>query len=172
MATSLMRHAHGLIEPSHGSSILARVHDKQDRHLKHKSRRSAERDDKEDNLGAVVIRTASVSGAALTVGLIQGYRGSSKIGPIPGELVVGVALHGLSLSGAGKAYRSLLRAVGDGALAAGMATLGYAWGAKHRAEGKAKPAGKGGKTGVSGEEPATGGAALSDEELARFANHR
>jgi len=184
MATTLIKPPHSFLEPRRPGSVMARVGAHQDRHLRHKARRQAEASAKEsveDRLTHVALRSASVAAGGLIVGLAQGHFGTSKIGGrVPGELVVGVVLHGIAFTEIADHFhlRPTLRALGDGMFAAGAATGGYGLTAK-RADQQpsqqqqpqpAAPAKGPGMTGYP--EPASGGAALSDLELARFANRR
>jgi hypothetical protein len=181
MATTLIKPPHSFLEPRRPGSVMARVSAHQDRHLRHKARREAEASAKEsveDRLTQVALRSASVAAGGLIVGLAQGHFGTSKIGGrVPGELVVGVVLHGIAFTEIADHFhlRPTLRALGDGMFAAGAATGGYGLTAK-RADQQPQQAAPSAQTkgpGVRGyPEPESGGAALSDLELARFANRR
>ena len=186
MATTLMRTPQSFLEPRRPGSVMARVGAHQDRHLRHKARRQAEASAKEsieEKLTHVALRSASVAAGGLIVGLAQGHFGTSKIGGrVPGELVVGVVLHGIAFTEIADHFhlRPTLRALGDGMFAAGAATGGYGLAAKRsdqqQPQQQQQPAAPGGQAkgpGMTGyPEPASGGAALSDLELARFANRR
>jgi len=181
MATTLVKSPHSFVEPMrHHESVMARVGAHQDRHLRHKARRQAQSEKSGDEkLTEVAVRSATVSAGGLIVGLVQGHFGSSKLaGRVPGELVAGVILHGIAFTEIAESWnvRPVLRALGDGMFAAAAATGGYGLAAK-RADQQPRetgtPAHPGKGPSVRGyPEPETGGAALTDLELARFANRR
>jgi hypothetical protein len=187
MGTTLMKSPHSFVEPTrHHGSVMARVGAHQDRHLRHKARRETQSGKStEDRLTEVAIRSATVTAGGLLVGLAQGHFGTSKIaGRVPGELLVGVVLHGIAFTemAEGWSLRPVLRALGDGMFAAAAATGGYGLAAKradpHGSQQAAAPQPGGPLPQPKGPavrgypEPESGGAALSDLELARFANRR
>lgn len=182
MATTLVKSPHSFVEPMrHHESVMARVGAHQDRHLRHKARRQAQSEKSGDEkLTEVAVRSATVSAGGLIVGLVQGHFGSSKIaGRVPGELVAGVILHGIAFTEIAESWnvRPMLRALGDGMFAAAAATGGYGLAAKRADQPGALPQQAGASPGKGASvrgypEPETGGAALTDLELARFANRR
>ncbi len=120
---------------------------------------------KGDAMANTVIRTAEVGMGAFVMGGIQGRFGDVSIGPVPVSLGSGLLLHAAGFAGVGGKNASHLHAIGDGCLAAYLATLGTGVGADLR---------KKAVSGVSGDVntgiPGTGGGVLSDEEQAALAS--
>lgn len=121
---------------------------------------------KGDAMANTVIRTAEVGMGAFVMGGVQGRFGDVSIGPVPVSLGSGLLLHAAGFAGVGGKNASHLHAIGDGCLAAYLATLGTGVGADLRK--KAVSSGIAGdvNTGV----PGTGGGVLTDEEQAALAN--
>jgi hypothetical protein len=168
----------GSLEParSGGTTLMQKVSELQGRHLKLKGRRQANVGERE-NLWHTAGRSVGVMGGAFIVGAFQGRFGTSRLGGwLPGELLGAGVLHLVAThSMVPRPLKVALRAVADGGLAAAAQTAGFAFGEKSRKPAArpaaaAAPAGAPATPGVSGYGPQTGGAALSDEELARFAN--
>lgn len=121
---------------------------------------------KGDKMANTVIRTAEVGMGAFVMGGIQGRFGDVSIGPVPVSLGSGLLLHAAGFAGVGGRNASHLHAIGDGCLAAYLATLGTGVGADLR-----KKAVSGGVAGdVNTGIPGTGGGVLTDEEQAALAS--
>lgn len=113
-----------------------------------------------------VVRTAEVGGAAFALAYIDGKRAREgkphlDIFGVPGTLAVGVGAKVAALMGVGGAEEHV-KAIGDGALAAYFANVGFTAG-QTGALPFFKPAGAIGPT------PSVKGAALTAEDLARLA---
>ncbi len=85
-----------------------------------------------DAMANTVIRTAEVGMGAFVMGGIQGRFGDVSIGPVPVSLGSGLLLHAAGFAGVGGKNASHLHAIGDGCLAAYLATLGTGVGADLR----------------------------------------
>lgn len=170
--TGLMKRDHGFVEPArHRSMIESKIGEHQERFVRHKARQSADMDDtKKSFWQGDGVHTVGTTTGGFLVGLMQGRYGTTRIGGlVPAELLVGAVLHTAALFSAAKPLRTALRAVGNGMFAMGAGTVAYGLLAKRE---PAPPAGQP-KTAMRGlPEPETGGAALSDVELARFATRR
>jgi hypothetical protein len=148
------------------ASVLDRVAERQDRflRLKARARQGIERVAAQTKATAkdVGIRTAEVAGTAFAFGAMQGgMQEKLMIGPVPLDLLAGVAAHAAGFM-VDPGLSPHLHAVGDGALAAFATTWGRAIGKRARKAMGLPP-------GVAGEVPPEGGGALSNEELARLA---
>ena len=95
-----------------------------------RQRMQAERDQarKETYMGQLA-QTAEISGAALATGFVYGRFAVPSLGPIPLDLLVGLALQGLGFSGMAGKYSNDAHNLGDGVLAAYFAKLGAGLGA-------------------------------------------
>lgn len=90
----------------------------------------AERDQakKETYMGQLA-QTAEIGGAALATGFVYGRFSVPSLGPIPLDLLTGLALQALGFSGMAGKYSSDAHNFGDGVLAAYFAKLGAGLGA-------------------------------------------
>jgi hypothetical protein len=91
--------------------------------------------EKGDYVVRQLTQTLEVSSAALGMGVLSGRYGALRIPgtPVPLDLVIGVALHGLGLAGAvSKQYTDHLHNFGDGVLAAYATKLGAGFGVSWR----------------------------------------
>ena len=165
----LTRMQGGGLESSRRPSVLERLASGKDRFMKLASRGGTDADNGTmvDRLKAAGIAQAE-SGA---LSLVLGYMAARspeylKVGPLPLELVVGVGSHAVGLIASPTASVHL-HAVGMGAIDSFMNSLGRGLGRRARKSAGLPPLPE---TLLAGEEePATGGGALSDEELASLA---
>lgn len=107
-----------------------------------------------------VIQTAEVGAAAFACGIVQGVWPGRSLWGVPYDLLAGLGLHVLAFAGVGKGYQKHMHALGDGALAAFLVTVGRDAGGELKRKYKIE--------GVSGIDGVSGGASLADEELARM----
>jgi hypothetical protein len=167
------RHGGGLMHrPSTGSSVLDRLKSKAVRATRQLSRSFSVDEARESAWDAEwkerLVEVGLATGTGFMIGVAQGRFGKDamKIGPVPWDLPVGAALVvGSLLRGTGKGSMPM-RAVGTGLLTAHAMTWGRGGGKWWRAKKNLPPLIE-----VSGERtvPATGGGALSDEEIASVA---
>jgi len=70
-------------------------------------------------------QTAEVFSSSLVFGALQGRFGAWGLGPVPGNVISGLVMHGLAMFGlGGPDYAHHLHNLGDGALASYSTTLG------------------------------------------------
>lgn len=96
-----------------------------------RQRVQAERDQarKETYMGQLV-QSAEIGGAALATGFVYGrFSATPSLGPIPLDLLTGLALQVLGFSGMAGKYANDVHNLGDGVLAAYFAKLGAGLGA-------------------------------------------
>lgn len=106
-----------------------------------------------------VVKTTVTGGTAFALGVAQGRYGSVEVVGVPADLGLGVLAHVAGFAGVGGNANDYLHAVGDGALAAYLVTLGRGVG-KDWAE----------KSGASQPPAAASGHTVSDAELRRLAS--
>jgi hypothetical protein len=163
----------GLVPRAHaGPSVLERLKSKAVRASRQLSRpfsvdekdESVLHDDWKEHLAEVGL----IAGTAFAVGVAQGRGGrdTMKIGPVPWDLPLGAALVAGSLVRPAGKFAMPMRAVWAGLLATHAMTWGRGAGKWWRAKKNLPPLIE-----ISGEPapPATGGGALSDEEIASVA---
>lgn len=150
------------------TSVMDRVAERQDRFLRQKARHAVTAmKEAKPKLMDLAVSTAEAGAVAFTFGFMHG-RAPEKlmIGPVPLELAVGVGAHAIGVFGP-QDMSSHMHAVGVGAIASFLHSLGRGVGRKARKAAGLPPAAE---SILAGEESeVTGGGALSDEELARLA---
>lgn len=87
--------------------------------------------EKSEAIVATALRTAEVGGAAFGMGVVKGRFGSIELVGVPIDLIASSGLHLLGFFGGDK-YADHLHALGDGALASYLTTLGAGVGAGMR----------------------------------------
>ena len=118
-----------------------------------------------------LVRTAEIGGTAFLVGLTQGRTDGIEVLGAPVELVAGGALTLIALVESGEDYASHLGAVGDGAIAAYLTTLGRGVGVTMRQ--KALAAGAAAGSLPAGNAAATTkGVRLTADEVENLVNER
>lgn len=127
----------------------------------HKAEKIIEKDAKEKakkaQVGAKLMRAGLTVGTTLAFGLLEGYRqttdsagklvsGVPSVAGIGADLITGITLHALSLTGyiKGEKTEAMVDAVANGALSFAAATYGTSWG--HDLKKKMDEKAKGGAT--------------------------
>lgn len=107
-----------------------------------------------------LVRTGEIAGSAFACGVIQGRTGGIEILGLPFELWAGIACTAVSVTGLAGTASEHVGAVGDGALAAYLTTLGRGVGTTMRSKQ------------LGGEAPAIAakGLSLSPEEVAALSH--
>jgi hypothetical protein len=148
------------------SSILDRAQDYRQKYerLKVTHRGKVE---KVKDMSKVAVRTFEVATIAAGFGYVQGRFGPKKVGPIPLDLLLGGAGHIVGFMELAGEFTPHLHNLADGAIASFANTWGRGVGRDGRAKSGQPPL----VTGSIGAMPvieATGGGALSNEELNRL----
>ena len=123
---------------------------------------------KTESMMGHLTQSLEIGGAALASGVVKGRFGAVSLGPVPADLLVGVALHVLGFAGLAGKYDDDLHNFGDGVLAGYLVQLGAGFGTQWRIKSGLSPFAGG--TELSGWHEAAGalGAAnapLTDAEL-------
>jgi hypothetical protein len=88
--------------------------------------------DKGESMMGHLTQTLEIGGAALASGVIKGRFGAVSLGPVPADLLAGVALHVLGFAGLAGKYDRDLHNFGDGVLAGYLVQLGAGFGTQWR----------------------------------------
>src|SRR4051812_37731391 len=120
--------------------------------------------DKAKDLGRVAVRTGEVALGAAIFGYLQGRSGAVKIGPFPVDLAAGIVGHVIGFTGVAEEFSPHIHAVADGAVASYANTWARGMGREARAK-KGLPPMVSGSMGAMPLPEATGGSALTNEEL-------
>ena len=152
-------------------SVLDRVAERQGKFVRLKARQAAEGvREQAPEIKAVATAQAVSGAAAMGFGFLHGRFEPKKlmIGPLPWELAAGLGAHVVAFTGPGREYAPFLQAFGLGAINSFLHSFGRGLGRKARKSAGLPPVPE---SLLSGEDEgeATGGGALSDEELARLA---
>ncbi len=122
--------------------------------------------EKSEEMTETVVGAVETSGAAFAMGVVQGRYGRVEVGPVPVDLLSGLALHGAAFAGIGGRNSNHLHHLGNGCLASYMTTIGTGVGADLRK--KSLSSGMAGDFSAPGGNE--GGGVLTDEEQAALAD--
>jgi hypothetical protein len=150
---------------------MDRIGERQDKFIRLKARQIADKvKPKTGDLKQVAVTAATSSAVAFGFGFLHGRLDPQKmmVGPIPVDLLVGVGATLASVTPIAGEAAPYLEAAGIGALAAFSSAFGRGLGRKARKAAGLPPVAESLLAGETAT-PATGGGALSDDELARLA---
>ena len=148
------------------SSILDRAHDYRQRYERLKVTHKG-KIEKVKDMSKVAVRTLEIATVAAGFGYVQGRFGPKKVGPIPLDLLLGGAGHIVGFMELAGEFTPHLHNLADGAIASVANTWGRGVGREGRAK-AGKPPLVSGSMGAMPVIEATGGGALSNEELNRL----
>jgi hypothetical protein len=87
---------------------------------------------KSESVMAHMTQSLEIGAAALASGVVKGRFGAVSLGPVPADLLAGVALHVLGFAGLAGKYDDDLHNFGDGVLAGYLVQLGAGFGTQWR----------------------------------------
>lgn len=168
MLKSIARRTAGppLSVPRPVSSILDKAQDYRQKYERLKVSHRGKLDKVKD-VSKVAVRTSEVAVVAAGFGYIQGRFGPKKVGPIPLDLLLGGAGHIVGFMELAGEFTPHLHNLADGAIASFANTWGRGLGREGRAKAGQPPL-MSGSVGAMPIIEATGGGALSNEELNRL----